>query len=230
MAHAGSAAPDNIAHRTTLYRLVRISRAIMAADGCTEDLARMARECAALHPAIISAMEFAERSGRPCGVDAWSLLVQACRTALRHIGDDTGHDASRAAITTWKAIVGAIFPAVDADWRAWRDAVAPKLGGQDASERWPARQSDAATFGVGDQVEKFAGEARYVGQIVSVYQTTTGGTRYVVEVRPQGFQMICTRAMLRATHDRSPGDERPEGLSVPRRGETHRDQKPEAEG
>ncbi len=230
MTHAGFAAPDDTAHRTALYRLVRISRAIMAADGCTEDLARMARECAALHPAIISAMEFAERSGRPCGVEAWSLLVQACRTALRHIGDDTGHDASRAAITTWKAIVGAIFPAVDADWRAWRDAVAPKLGGQDAPERWPARQSDAETFSVGDQVEKFAGEARYVGQVVSVYQTTKGGTRYVVEVEPQGFQMICTPAILRATPYHPIDAGRPEGLPARSHGAVALHRKPDAEG
>jgi hypothetical protein len=53
------------------------------------------------------------------------------------------------------------------------------------------------SFNVGDHVEKFSGEARYSGVIVSVYQTTKGGTRYVVEVEPQGFQMICTAGMLR---------------------------------
>ncbi|WP_210482693.1 hypothetical protein [Microvirga antarctica] len=54
-----------------------------------------------------------------------------------------------------------------------------------------------AEFKLGDHVEKHSGEARYTGQIVSVYQTTKGGTRYVVEVEPQGFQMICTAGMLR---------------------------------
>jgi len=50
---------------------------------------------------------------------------------------------------------------------------------------------------IGDRVEKWTGEARYTGVIVGVYATTKGGTRYVVEVKPQGFQMICTKAMLR---------------------------------
>ncbi len=59
---------------------------------------------------------------------------------------------------------------------------------------------DAATpaFRVGDRVEKFSGEARYSGEIVCVYTTKKGGVRYVVEVEPQGFQMICTAGMLRA--------------------------------
>ncbi|WP_156921939.1 hypothetical protein [Azorhizobium doebereinerae] len=201
MTQAAPSHPDDTGHRLALYRLVRIARAVLAADGATEDLARMRRECAALHPAIIGAMEFAERSDRAAGVEAWSLLVQACRAALRHIEDGSGDAASRAAVASWKAIVGVIFPIVDADWQAWRDTVAPKLGRQAPSEPSAAREPDGTAFGLGDQVEKYAGEARYVGQVVSVYQTTKGGSRYVVEVQPQGFQMICTRAMLRALAD-----------------------------
>lgn len=48
-----------------------------------------------------------------------------------------------------------------------------------------------------DRVEKFSGEARYFGTIVSVYETLRGSTRYVVEVEPQGFQMIVTEGMIR---------------------------------
>ena len=50
---------------------------------------------------------------------------------------------------------------------------------------------------LGDYVEKFDGEARYFGWIVSVYKTRKGGTRYVIDVDPQGFQMIVTRGMIR---------------------------------
>ena len=99
MTKATPAYPDDATHRQALYKLVRMARAIMAADGRTEDLARMQRECSALHLAIVGAMEFAERSGRGAHVDAWSLLAQACRTALRRIGDDTGSAASRATKT-----------------------------------------------------------------------------------------------------------------------------------
>lgn len=49
----------------------------------------------------------------------------------------------------------------------------------------------------GDWVEKYTGEARYVGVVVSKYPTLLGHLRYVVEVWPQHFQMICTDKMLR---------------------------------
>lgn len=52
-------------------------------------------------------------------------------------------------------------------------------------------------FKLGDYVEKFEGEARYSGWIVSVYTTKQGGIRYVVQVDPQGFQMIVTEKMIR---------------------------------
>jgi hypothetical protein len=58
-------------------------------------------------------------------------------------------------------------------------------------------QSERQTFNLGEWVEKHSGEARYFGKIVSAYQTSKGGWRYVVEVWPQGFQMICTAGMLR---------------------------------
>jgi len=57
--------------------------------------------------------------------------------------------------------------------------------------------SDELQFALSDRVEKHTGEARYTGKVVSVYETSKGGTSYVVEVEPQGFQMICTASMLR---------------------------------
>lgn len=47
-------------------------------------------------------------------------------------------------------------------------------------------------------VEKFRGEALWKGRIVSSYYTTRSKLRYVVEVWPQGFQMIATPDQLRA--------------------------------
>lgn len=54
------------------------------------------------------------------------------------------------------------------------------------------------TFVIGDHVEKWTGEARWTGWIVSVYHTRRGKLRYVVEVEPQGFQMIAVHTQLRA--------------------------------
>lgn len=48
----------------------------------------------------------------------------------------------------------------------------------------------------GDYVEKYTGEARWMGRIVSVYDTLKGGRRCVVEVFPQHFQ-IATLSQLR---------------------------------
>lgn len=62
---------------------------------------------------------------------------------------------------------------------------------------WPA----SAKFNYGDPVEKFTGEARWLGRVVSAYETGKGGLRYVVEVHPQGFQMIAVPAQLRATSE-----------------------------
>lgn len=56
---------------------------------------------------------------------------------------------------------------------------------------------DPVEYAVGDWVEKGVGEARYKGHVAAVYAAAyRGGVRYVVEVWPQGFQMICTGGML----------------------------------
>jgi hypothetical protein len=52
-------------------------------------------------------------------------------------------------------------------------------------------------FSIGDHVEKFTGEALWEGIIVASYTTTKGKQRYVVEVLPQGFQMIAVPHQLR---------------------------------
>lgn len=49
----------------------------------------------------------------------------------------------------------------------------------------------------GDLVDKYRGEARWVGVIVADYPTLRGAKRYVVDVLPQRFQMIGTSAELR---------------------------------
>lgn len=57
-------------------------------------------------------------------------------------------------------------------------------------------------FAVGQTVEKFTGEAIWNGVIVARYQTTRGKLRYVVEVEPQGFQMIAVPEQLRVASPR----------------------------
>lgn len=47
------------------------------------------------------------------------------------------------------------------------------------------------------RVEKFTGEARWFGRVAACYRTFRGSVRYVVEVEPQGFQMICTPEQIR---------------------------------
>lgn len=51
-------------------------------------------------------------------------------------------------------------------------------------------------FAVWDLVRKWTGEAHYEGIVVCVYYTTKGHLRYVVEVMPQGFQMIAHESTL----------------------------------
>lgn len=58
-------------------------------------------------------------------------------------------------------------------------------------------------FATGQTVEKFTGEAIWNGVIVARYQTTKGKRRYVVEVQPQGFQMIAVPEQLRAASPHS---------------------------
>lgn len=50
---------------------------------------------------------------------------------------------------------------------------------------------------VGDYVEKYTGEALWSGWVVAVYHTRRGKLRYVVEIDPQGFQMIAVPSQLR---------------------------------
>lgn len=50
---------------------------------------------------------------------------------------------------------------------------------------------------VGQRVEKYTGEARWFGTILSTYTTGRGKVRHVVEVEPQGFQMIAVPEQLR---------------------------------
>lgn len=53
-------------------------------------------------------------------------------------------------------------------------------------------------------MEKFTGEARWQGVVVSEYQTTKGMRRFVVDVEPQGFQMIAVPSQLRPALAASP--------------------------
>ena len=59
-------------------------------------------------------------------------------------------------------------------------------------------------FKVGQRVEKFTGDVTGFGEVRAVYTTTRGKLRYVVEVEPQGFQMIWTESQLR--HAPAPPD------------------------
>lgn len=51
-------------------------------------------------------------------------------------------------------------------------------------------------FEVGNYVAKRTGEAIYEGWVVSKYLTRRGKLRYVVEINPQGFQMIASPGFL----------------------------------
>ena len=51
-------------------------------------------------------------------------------------------------------------------------------------------------FNIGDKVEKYTGDYQLEGVVVSVFQTTAGKTRYVVEHDP-GFLHIYGEANLR---------------------------------
>lgn len=61
-------------------------------------------------------------------------------------------------------------------------------------------------FDYGMPVEKYTGEAKWEGVIVSCYHTTKGKARYVVEVFPQGFQMIAVGSQLRQVNDGARSD------------------------
>ena len=50
---------------------------------------------------------------------------------------------------------------------------------------------------VGSWVEKYDGDAQYEGEVVCTYKTTKGKWRCVIEVWPQGFQMIVSGRQIR---------------------------------
>ena len=54
------------------------------------------------------------------------------------------------------------------------------------------------SFKIGDRVEKYTGAYTTFGEVRSAYTTRGGAVRYVVEVEPQGFQMIWSDNELRA--------------------------------
>jgi len=56
-------------------------------------------------------------------------------------------------------------------------------------------------FKIGDVVEKYTGDAQYQGSVVAVYRTMLGKLRYVIDVDPQGFQMIVSEKQLRLYED-----------------------------
>jgi len=75
-------------------------------------------------------------------------------------------------------------------------------------------------FDVGETVEKYTGEAVWHGIVVSRYLTTKGKRRYVVEVQPQGFQMIAVPDQLRLIAKNGPAitsDPSDETLELQRR-------------
>ncbi len=83
-----------------------------------------------------------------------------------------------------------------------RFALTARNQGRDEGSAWPADTE----YAYGQPVEKFTGEAQWDGVIVSAYHTTAGKLRYVVEVKPQGFQMIAVPSQLRAALRKSQGE------------------------
>ena len=77
--------------------------------------------------------------------------------------------------------------------RLARALLAAKAEGMEEAESAP----DEHGFILGEPVEKYTGEARWQGILVARYLTTSGKRRYVVEVKPQGFQMIAIPGQLR---------------------------------
>lgn len=53
------------------------------------------------------------------------------------------------------------------------------------------------SFKIGDRVEKYTGAYNTFGEVRCAYITKAGAVRYVVEVEPQGFQMIWSSKELR---------------------------------
>lgn len=103
--------------------------------------------------------------------------------------DAKGREAAQRAWMTRPTVRGKVD---DRDWRErLDDALTAYL--QAAQPGWP----EDAEFHFGQAVEKYTGEARWSGFVLAAYLTTRGKLRYVVEVQPQGFQMIATPDQLR---------------------------------
>jgi hypothetical protein len=73
-----------------------------------------------------------------------------------------------------------------------------------------------AKFKIGDRVEKHTGAYTSFGEVRCAYTTKRGDIRYVVEVEPQGFQMIWSAKELRLVGGEraSTGPERAEATSL----------------
>ena len=123
----------------------------------------------------------------------------------RPTADASGHVSSPSKITPMQvtdAMVEAAEVAGDTECMR-RDIPAPprevyRIALTAALSSAPEGEPVAWDFEIGDRVEKFTGEACWNGFVVSRYLTSKGGVRYVVEVEPQGFQMIAVPGQLRA--------------------------------
>lgn len=121
--------------------------------------------------------------------------VAAMREALklaRPIVEADYHDAVEHSDGDWEGMSKTALDAIDAALPS--QEVEPAAGVKDgltSDGEWD--------FAVGDPVEKFTGEAQWSGWIASRYMTRSGKQRYVVEVDPQGFQMIAAPSQLRSS-------------------------------
>lgn len=107
------------------------------------------------------------------------------------------HDVMHAALTA--ALEGREEP----------DATAAYMAGFERGKEaaGAAAEPVAWAFAPGQHVEKWTGEALWEGVVVARYLTTKGKERYVVEVQPQGFQMIAVPSQLRAAAIRGGADD-----------------------
>lgn len=95
----------------------------------------------------------------------------------------------------------------EAHWKPRLETAEAQLKAAREMHSWPQE----ALFQYGDWVEKYTGEALWEGRVVSAYYTKRLALRYVVEVEPQGFQMIAVPAQLRTalSLDTNKGDVKP---------------------
>jgi hypothetical protein len=141
--------------------------------------------------------------------DEWVVICPSCNV------NGPSHPTESEVITAWntrqpaasddvlEAAAGAVFQAMygpNADpfqnpegFEFCRSIAAAALTAQAK-----AQEPEPWEFEIGQPVEKFTGEALWQGWIASRYKTRSGKRRYVVEVDPQGFQMIAVPSQLRA--------------------------------